>query len=285
MKLRFTSFNLLCLYFLISLSHFSLAFRHSNRRLSTQCLTRRKEIIVLNVIDQIDPNSAVFVDSLSNGNILKDVSDGFMQTFSARFIGTIIGNIAAFFALKFITDFLWKKAREKYDEATRPVFNKSSSNQSSNSVESSSSSSRSNNPDLPIPTNAWLTLLFCIIIDFAGDASFALPGIGELEDSVWAPLSAYLVANTFGSSAITALDFLKEVLPGTDIIPVATLAWIIKYKFPYSEAAKFLKLSPEDSNSNNNNDNNNNDSSRKGPPVVDVEVLSELMKAREKVDK
>ena len=283
MKLRFTSFHLLCLYYLINLSYFSSAFKHSLLKPKQSLTTRRKEIIVLNVIDQIDPNSAVFVDSLSNGNILKDVSDGFMQTFSARFIGTIIGNIAAFFALKFITDFLWQKAREKYDEATKPVFNKSSSNQSNNAVEPTSSP-RSRNPDLPIPTNAWLTLLFCIIIDFAGDASFALPGIGEVEDSVWAPLSAYLVANTFGSSAITALDFLKEVLPGTDIIPVATLAWIIKYKFPYSDAAKFLKLSPDDSNNNNNN-NTNNYSSKKGPPVVDVEVLSELMKTREKVDK
>ena len=36
----------------------------------------------------------------------------------------------------------------------------------------------------------WLKLLLCVAIDLAGDATFLLPGLGELGDLAFAPFEA-----------------------------------------------------------------------------------------------
>ena len=65
-----------------------------------------------------------------------------------------------------------------------------------------------------------------------------------MEDTIWAPLSAYILSQLFGSNIISGIEFAKEILPGTDFIPVAILAWTLKYKYPDSQASKFLGLTP-----------------------------------------
>jgi len=44
----------------------------------------------------------------------------------------------------------------------------------------------------------------------------------------WAPISAILVQYLFGNGLLTSVSFLEELLPGTDIIPTATIAWILE---------------------------------------------------------
>jgi hypothetical protein len=39
----------------------------------------------------------------------------------------------------------------------------------------------------------------------------------------WAPVSALLLKTILGSNVIAVLDFVKEALPFTDLIPLATL--------------------------------------------------------------
>ncbi len=75
-------------------------------------------------------------------------------------------------------------------------------------------------------------IFICILLDLAGLASFALPGLGEYLDIIWAPVSGFIFYKMFGGRFGIiggSLDFLEEILPFTDFIPTFTIAWIIKY--------------------------------------------------------
>jgi hypothetical protein len=88
----------------------------------------------------------------------------------------------------------------------------------------------------------WGKLVICVLIDLAGDASFLLPGLGELSDVVYAPLEAVLLSRLFKSNALGLLGGLEEFLPFTDEIPAATLGWILETFFAESPLGKLLGL-------------------------------------------
>ncbi|MEO7266032.1 MAG: hypothetical protein ABIW38_14040 [Ferruginibacter sp.] len=74
-------------------------------------------------------------------------------------------------------------------------------------------------------------LIFCLLMDLIGCASFAIPFIGEFSDVIWAPLSAIIFYKTFGGRMGIfggAFSFLEELLPFTDIIPSFTISWLIR---------------------------------------------------------
>jgi hypothetical protein len=76
------------------------------------------------------------------------------------------------------------------------------------------------------------SLLFCIIMDIIGYATFALPFLGEFADIVWAPLSGFIFYKTFGgvNGAFGGVfNFAEEILPFTDFIPTYTIMWIWQY--------------------------------------------------------
>ncbi|MBI1342076.1 MAG: hypothetical protein GC171_03970 [Terrimonas sp.] len=73
------------------------------------------------------------------------------------------------------------------------------------------------------------SLIFCLLMDALGYASFAVPGLGEAADLFWAPISALLFYRAFGgwSGALGGLfNFAEELLPFTDFIPSFTIAWL-----------------------------------------------------------
>lgn len=70
-----------------------------------------------------------------------------------------------------------------------------------------------------------LKMLFCLLLDFIGCMSYALPGVGEMSDLGWAPVQAYLLVHVFGSYRAAAVGFAEELGPGTDFFPTATLCW------------------------------------------------------------
>lgn len=77
------------------------------------------------------------------------------------------------------------------------------------------------------------SLLFCIVMDVLGYATYAIPGIGEIGDAVWAPISAIIFAKTFGGTKGMvggAFNFIEEALPGTDFIPSFTIMWFMTNK-------------------------------------------------------
>ena len=72
------------------------------------------------------------------------------------------------------------------------------------------------------------SLLLCILLDLIGCASYALPGLGELGDILWAPISALIFYRLFGGwkGAFGGLfNFVEEILPGLDFIPSFTIMW------------------------------------------------------------
>lgn len=74
-----------------------------------------------------------------------------------------------------------------------------------------------------------VSLLFCIMMDLIGYASYAVPFLGEFADIIWAPISAFIFFRTFGGwkGAFGGLfNFAEELLPGLDFIPTFTLTWI-----------------------------------------------------------
>lgn len=78
------------------------------------------------------------------------------------------------------------------------------------------------------------TLIFCLIMDLIGSASYFVPGMGEWLDIVWAPISAYIFYRSFGgkTGAIgSIINFTEEILPFLDFIPTFTIAYFYKRFF------------------------------------------------------
>lgn len=63
-----------------------------------------------------------------------------------------------------------------------------------------------------------------------------MPVVADVLDVATAPISALVVHALFGSTALAAATFAEEILPGTDGIPSATLAWIAQ-QYNYAERA------------------------------------------------
>lgn len=77
------------------------------------------------------------------------------------------------------------------------------------------------------------SLIFCIIMDALGYATYVLPVFGEMGDIVWAPVSGFIFYKAFGGKVGAiggVLNFIEEILPGLDFIPTFTIAWIFQYR-------------------------------------------------------
>ena len=86
-------------------------------------------------------------------------------------------------------------------------------------------------------------LILCLLIDFVGSANEIIPFVGEFADIVSAPLAATALQNLFGGSkVIFFFEFAEEILPFTDIIPFATICWVIDTYFPESDIAGVFQL-------------------------------------------
>jgi hypothetical protein len=143
----------------------------------------------------------------------------FFNTLVSRTVGALAGNVVAGFLLKWLFDQVFAGAARQVKAAVTPTAQPAD-----------------------ISTSAWVKLLFCIMVDLIGDSSFLLPGVGELEDVGWAPISAFLLSQFFGSNAVAGLEFAKEILPGTDILPLATIAWLLENVFVDSPLTGVLGL-------------------------------------------
>ena len=75
------------------------------------------------------------------------------------------------------------------------------------------------------------SLIFCILMDLVGYATYAVPLLGEIGDVIWAPISSVIFMTTFGGwkGVLGGFgNFIEELLPGTDFIPSFTLMWFIQ---------------------------------------------------------
>ena len=81
------------------------------------------------------------------------------------------------------------------------------------------------------------------MIDVIGSSSELLPIVGEATDIFWAPIAAIMMRKLFyGSNVVLVLEFAEEILPFTDILPLATLCWILDTFFGESATARALGI-------------------------------------------
>jgi len=88
----------------------------------------------------------------------------------------------------------------------------------------------------------FVKLLACIAIDIVGSSSELIPVFGEVTDIVWAPIAGILLRQLYGSNLLLGLEFVEEILPLTDVLPLCTLCWVVDTFFGDSQVAKILQL-------------------------------------------
>lgn len=84
-------------------------------------------------------------------------------------------------------------------------------------------------------------LLLSLLFDAIGMLSFAIPGIGEFSDVVWAPLAGWLMTRLYKGKigqAAGVFTFIEELVPGMDVVPSFTIMWV--YTFLLSGKTKQL---------------------------------------------
>lgn len=189
--------------------------------------------------------------SQSGADTLGVAVNTFFASVSSRLVGILIGNILAAAFVKYVTDF--------FKSGVANMGSNKDTNIKGNEKGIVREANQSNDVNT-IPPEAFFKLALCVAIDLLGDSSFLIPGVGELEDLAWAPMSAYAMKFMFGSNALAGLDFVKEILPATDIVPLATVAWIFTYvtpKNPISDALGLRKAQESLPQAENSKDNDN----------------------------
>jgi hypothetical protein len=90
------------------------------------------------------------------------------------------------------------------------------------------------------------SLIFCVLMDIIGYATYTIPFLGEFGDIIWAPISALIFYKTFGGwkGAFGGIfNFIEEALPFTDFIPSFTIMWFLKYlRSPQQQQIKTIKI-------------------------------------------
>lgn len=75
-------------------------------------------------------------------------------------------------------------------------------------------------------------LILGILFDLIGYFSYAIPGLGESMDIIWAPISGILLKLMYKGTVGTVggiFTFVEELLPGLDFVPTFTITWIYTY--------------------------------------------------------
>jgi len=82
-------------------------------------------------------------------------------------------------------------------------------------------------------------------MDAIGYLSFAIPGVGEFSDVIWAPISAIIFAKTFGGAKGVfggMFNFIEEIMPGMDIIPSFTIMWFLTNKVGAGKRSQIIPV-------------------------------------------
>ena len=171
---------------------------------------------------------------LDDAAVLSTATDTFFATFQSKVLGFLIGNLLASLAFGALVQAITNPSLKGTPPAVKDA--------AQNLMQSRQQSQILSRLTQIQPTSI-LSLLAALALDGIGDTSFFLPGVGEAEDVVWAPASAFLLKLLTGSNLIASVDLVKEALPFTDILPVATIAWVLQNLYPETRLAKLAGLS------------------------------------------
>ncbi len=88
-------------------------------------------------------------------------------------------------------------------------------------------------------------LLLGLLFDGIGMLSFAIPGIGEFSDVIWAPIAGWLMTRMYKGrigQAAGVFTFVEELIPGMDVVPSFTIMWIYTYLISGKKAGKIIDV-------------------------------------------
>jgi len=162
------------------------------------------------------------------------VSDVFWTSLRGKIIAVIIGQFLATIVFGAISWFIASQVQGMSNAVTNAFLSNININKAATlptpgtfrkatDIPGFTSTTTTNNkitPDLG-------KLLICLTIDIVGSSSEVLPIVGEVIDVVYAPLAATVLRNLYGSNNILfGLEFAEEILPFTDILPLATIWYV-----------------------------------------------------------
>jgi hypothetical protein len=86
-------------------------------------------------------------------------------------------------------------------------------------------------------------LIVSILVDVLGMSTYLIPVLGEVGDVVYAPISGITIFIMYRMKFWVGLGggvlgFTEEILPGTDIMPTATVLWAYTYVLRKDETLK-----------------------------------------------
>jgi hypothetical protein len=90
-------------------------------------------------------------------------------------------------------------------------------------------------------------LFLSIILDILGMTTYLIPLLGEAGDAIFAPFYGLAIFIMYRKSILSAAvggttGVVEELLPGTDVVPTATIMWIYTYIFRKESTLKnFVK--------------------------------------------
>ena len=192
------------------------------------------------------------VEYFDGSNIIDPVvvSNVFWSRLQANLISVIIGQFLAAIVFSFLLSTAASQITKLLSYVSEQIF----------SGTTTTTIPRDNRPPLRIPRNLrddsssstttttvvapdFGKLLICILIDTIGSSSVLIPFIGDASDVLWAPTAGLLLRYLFyNSNVIFLFELTEEILPLTDILPLATLCWIIDTYFRETDIAKLLQL-------------------------------------------
>ena len=95
----------------------------------------------------------------------------------------------------------------------------------------------------------------------------------------YAPVAALALRTIFqGSNVVFALEFVEEILPFTDILPLATICWVVETYFGDSDVAKTLQIGVYGPTVNNVIDTNIDGTNT----IIDTQVINDITTENER---
>lgn len=166
------------------------------------------------------------------------VSGVFWTSLKAKLLSLVIGQVLAVIVFGIITAL----AAQQIQNLTESIFK----NFPFLKPNPDSTNSFRTMPDLdekrPVSPD-FFKLLICVAVDSIGTSSELVPFFGEIADVAWAPIAALILRSLFGSNDVVfVLEFVEEILPFTDFLPLATICWVVDTFFAESDLARLLQV-------------------------------------------
>lgn len=167
------------------------------------------------------------------------VSSVFWSSLKAKLLSIVIGQIIATFAFAVITYIFSVQIKNLGESISKLVIETDETKERIKKVTGVLLPSRKSSfvqPD-------YRKLVLCLIIDTIGTSSELIPLIGELTDLVYAPIAAIALRSLYNNSNIVfVIEFIEEFFPFTDILPFATICWVIETFYQDSYIAQTLRI-------------------------------------------